>query len=439
MKNKLGRKKLKVELDVYLNQELVGHLIKDTNGAHYFHYNKTWLNNDKALPISYSLPLREAAFRGQEVYSYFENLLPDNVDIRKKIAAKVSAESIEPADLLSKIGRDCVGALQFILNGEPAPRLNAVQSNPLSESKIANIIKNLGRAPFGMDEDSDDFRISIAGAHEKTALLRVGKDWHLPKGSTPTSHIFKPPIGKLADGINLTTSVENEWLCLKLCDRLGLKVPKAEIKTFEDQKVLIVERFDRKKIDDQQALLRIPIEDLCQALGIASAQKYEKDGGPGISDVMNFLDGSNNRIEDKHQFMRAQIVFFLLNATDGHGKNFSIELSNNGYGLCPIYDVLSLSPSLVNRQIEVKQATLAMGVGKSKKRKIREILKRHFEQSASMAGLEINYLKQTIESLDVQISKLKEDPIELPKDFPTSLYEAVLTGIEERSKTFKDK
>ena len=38
---------------------------------------------------------------------------------------------------------------------------------------------------------------------------------------------------------------------------------------------------------------------------------------------------------------KAQIVFYLLAATDGHAKNFSItHLPNNKYKLTPLYDAL---------------------------------------------------------------------------------------------------
>lgn len=42
----------------------------------------------------------------------------------------------------------------------------------------------------GAQEDAHDFRISIAGAQEKSALLRVDGQWCRPLGATPTTHIL---------------------------------------------------------------------------------------------------------------------------------------------------------------------------------------------------------------------------------------------------------
>lgn len=45
--------------------------------------------------------------------------------------------------------------------------------------------RNLASAPLGLDEE-DVFRISIAGAQEKTALLRHEGVWSRPLGLAPT-------------------------------------------------------------------------------------------------------------------------------------------------------------------------------------------------------------------------------------------------------------
>jgi len=95
--------------------------------------------------------------------------------------------------------------------------------------------------------NDDDFRISIAGAQEKMALLWHNNQWQRPIGATPTSHILKLPIGKIEhNNIDLSDSNENEWLCLEILRAFGLPVPEIKIETFEDMKALIVKRFDRR-------------------------------------------------------------------------------------------------------------------------------------------------------------------------------------------------
>lgn len=136
--------------------------------------------------------------------------------------------------------------------------------------------------PLGMITSQDDFRISVAGAQEKTALLRMGEQWCIPQGATPTTHIIKLPIGEIKQPnatLDLRESVDNEYLCLALARELGLAVPEAEIITTPRIRALAVTRFDRRWAQEGRVLLRLPQEDLCQAFGLPSAMKYESDGG----------------------------------------------------------------------------------------------------------------------------------------------------------------
>ena len=106
--------------------------------------------------------------------------------------------------------------------------------------------------------------------------------------------------------INFSDSVDNEFFCLKLMQAFGLPTCHAEIEVFEDQKILVVERFDRKWIKDQ--LIRLPQEDMCQALGVSPYQKYQSEGGPGIVTIAKLLDISTD-VQDKLSFFKAQLVF----------------------------------------------------------------------------------------------------------------------------------
>ena len=153
--------------------------------------------------------------------------------------------------------------------------------NPVTDDEVAAIINNLAAAPLGMGDD-EDFRISIAGAHEKTALLRKDKKWHKPAGTTATTHILKPQIGQPPNGIDLSDSVENEYLCLKLLAALGVSTAHTEIADFGGRRTLIIERFDRRWTTDGR-LLRLPQEDICQALSVPPTQKYQSNGGPACA------------------------------------------------------------------------------------------------------------------------------------------------------------
>ncbi len=242
--------------------------------------------------------------------------------------------------------------------------------------------------PLGMITSQDDFRISVAGAQEKTALLRMGEQWCIPQGATPTTHIIKLPIGEIKQPnatLDLRESVDNEFLCLALARELGLAVPEAEIITTPRIRALAVTRFDRRWAQEGRVLLRLPQEDLCQAFGLPSAMKYESDGGPGIAAIMTFLLGSSEALKDRYDFMKFMVFQWLTGATDGHAKNFSIYLLPGGsYRLTPFYDIISAFPVLGGTGLHLRDLKLSMGLNATKGRKteINAIYPRHFLATA---------------------------------------------------------
>jgi serine/threonine-protein kinase HipA len=428
----MPRRKSHIPLCVFLNGRLVGRLNREMSGAIDFCYDGAWLGWANAFPVSLSLPLKEGRYIGAPVLAVFDNLLPDGDGIRKHIAERIGAEGTDTFSLLTALGRDCVGALQFLPDGtEPGPT-GSKNAREVDASEIARIIRNLGRAPLGVEKDQD-FRISIAGAQEKTALLRMEGRWYKPIGSTATTHIIKPQIGQLSNGIDLSSSVENEYLCLKLAAALGLSVANAEIADFEDKRALVVERFDRRWTKDRR-LIRLPQEDFCQALSVPSTRKYQPDGGPGMVQILELLKASDTPEADIAAFIRANIIFWLLGATDGHAKNFSIFLTPRGFSMTPLYDILSAQPNLDAGQIQRKQYKLAMAAGTNHHYLLNEIHPRHFIQTAKLSGISKAVVVGIIEDLVVNLAKSVEAVISaLPKEFPSAIAGSVQKGIYLRS------
>ena len=428
----MPRKRQHRPLRVLLNNRLVGHLLKEASGAISFRYDETWLSWENAIPISLSLPLREDVYRGERVVAVCENLLPDSDLLRRRVAEKVGAKGVDAYSLLSEIGRDCVGALQFVPDDAAIPDKSGINGEAISDQKIEKLLNNLVRAPLGLDLDQD-FRISVAGVQEKTALLYYEGKWLKPQGTTPTTHVLKIQIGTLPNGIDLSNSVENEYYCLKLMAAFGLPVNVAEIRVFGKTKALVIERFDRKWTTDGR-LLRIPQEDFCQALSCPSSRKYQSHGGPGMIDVLNLLKGSDTPVEDQKTFLKSQVIFWLIGATDGHAKNFSIFLGRGGrFQLTPIYDVLTAQPSLDDRQIERKQMKLAMSVGDNRHYRIDEIKGHHFIQTAERAGLSgslaHDVLADVTKTADTAMNALEKH---LPSDFPEEIHVSVKEALKAR-------
>jgi serine/threonine-protein kinase HipA len=400
-------------------------------------YASEWLVSENSRPLSLSLPLGHHPLHGAAVEFFFDNLLPDNDAIRKRIQTRFGAVSDRCFDLLWHIGRDCVGAVQLLPETAETPGVKAIVAEPLTDAEIAETLRNYRTMPLGMQKNSD-FRISIAGAQEKTALLRYGDRWCRPHGVTPTTHIFKLPIGQ-TPRIDLSDSVENEWLCQRILKEYGIPVANAEICTFEDVKTLVVERFDRRMAKDHTWIIRLPMEDMCQALGVPSVFKYEEDGGPGIRGIMELLLGSEQAAADRRLFMKTQLLFWLLGAIDGHAKNFSIYLLPQGaYRLTPLYDVMSAWPIVARQEIHQKQMKMAMAVDSKNKHYFwNEIMPRHWSAMSRKVRFPEEELHSVLqELLDPMGDVICRVATSLPVGFPSSIAEPIFAGMRAAKAKF---
>ncbi|MCJ7873234.1 HipA domain-containing protein [Phaeobacter sp. J2-8] len=236
-----------------------------------------------------------------------------------------------------------------------------------------------------------------------------------------------------AGGIDLSNSVENEFYCLKLTEAFGLPVNKAVMETFGETDALVIERFDRRWTQDGR-LLRLPQEDCCQALSVPPTLKYQNEGGPGMGDVLGLLRGSDTPIEDQDIFLRAQIVFWLMGATDAHAKNFSMFLGPGGsYRMTPLYDIVTAQGAFDARQIERKQMKMAMSVGTSRHYRFDQIHGRHFMQTAMRAGLAAGRAKALIEEVEARATAALDIAADaLPNQFPQAIVESVSRAVRGR-------
>jgi serine/threonine-protein kinase HipA len=433
MARRVVRAKRVNSLNILMNGYQVGIWNNLPSGAMIFQYSEEWLKTNGSRPISLSMPLRQQAYEGDLVYNFFDNLLPDSKDIRAKIQKRFSISTSQPFDLLAAIGADCVGAIQICQEGI-SQSIEETKAQPMSTNEVAKFLKAYKTTPLGAAESINDFRISIAGAQDKTALLWYQGEWCRPIGATPTSHIFKFPIGIIPDNnLDMNDSCENEWLCLQIARAFGLPTANAQVQNFEDVKVLVVERFDRRWSQNGKWLIRIPQEDMCQALGISPNLKYQSQGGAGIREIMKILLGSENANNDREQFLRTQILFWLLAATDGHSKNFSIYLNQGGsYRLTPLYDVISVYPLIKNKSLPKQDVKMAMALKGSKRNYYNWnlIQPHHFISTAKIVGFSEAKARKILEELlekayDVsgQVEAI------LPSDFPPAISQPILEGI----------
>lgn len=435
----MGRRSHSRSLSLWTNGERVGRWTIPARGEVELSYDADWAAADIGRPLSLSLPfnLDNLPLKGEKVAHYFDNLLPDSDAIRKRVAERFHTGSTDPFDLLKAIGRDCVGAVQ-ILGGDEVPQgFDRIEGTPLSEEAIErHLIETVSPRAFGAAGDPDaDFRISLAGAQEKTAFLWWDGQWLAPHGATPTSHIFKLPLGLVGGRqADFSTSVDNEWLCLRLLKAYGLEAADARIASFGKQRVLVVERFDRRVAPDGRWLMRLPQEDFCQVEGCSPLRKYENEGGPGLQALFATLRQSMDAEADMKTLMATQVLFWLLRAPDGHAKNFSIQILPRGrFRLTRLYDVMSAYPVLGDgpRQWSPHDVKLAMALlGKNRHYVMHTIQRRHFDSTAQKVGYAPT-AEPIIEAILARTpAAIAQVQAELPRDFSPRVAETILGGLE---------
>ena len=434
----MGRPARARSLAVWMNGERVGTWSLPARGPQQFSYAESWLRSLQFRPLSLSLPtgLGATTLKGNAVESWFDNLLPDSDAIRRRAQARFQAASTSAFDLLAAIGRDCAGAVQLLPPDQEPSGIDRIEARPLSNQEIGQRLRAVTAtpAPGSLGPESDELRLSVAGAQEKTAFLLHDSQWCLPLGSTPTTHLFKLPMGVIGEGqIDFSSSVENEWLCGRLLRAYGLPMASTEMARFDGERCLIVQRFDRRLHASGAYWLRLPTEDCCQATSTPAANKYETNGGPSMAAIAELLAQSSER-GDLASFFKAQVLFWLLRAIDGHAKNFSLFLNPGGrFQLTPLYDVLSAWPVIGRSSGQWPQQKLKMAMAwfgeKGRYYTPLEITGRRMLLTAKRLGLgdAQTILNELIAQTPTVIAAVQA---QLPADFPQTVAEPVFTGLQ---------
>ncbi len=368
------------ELLVLLAATLVGRISRDRRQRFQFVYESAWREAPDSFPLSLSLPLAASTHAHDAIEAFMWGLLPDNEQVLDRWAKRFQVSARNAFALISHVGEDCAGAVQFV---RPERLSKLVGTGPvevdwLTEHDIATRLRSLreDHASWRMARDTGQF--SLAGAQPKTALFFKAGRWGVPSGRTPTTHILKPPTGEL-DG-----HAENEHLCLALARELGIPTADSRVQQFEDEKAIVVERYDRIQVP-RQGVMRVHQEDMCQAMGVLPTLKYQSEGGPTPESIVELLRVHSSRSdEDISTFVDALIFSWLVAGTDGHAKNYSLLLEARGQvRLAPLYDLGSALPYL---QFDQRRLKLAMKIGGSYR--VRDIASRHFHRFATNCRLE---------------------------------------------------
>lgn len=368
------------------NNMLVGQLVQQSKTYGAFSYSDEWLAYDSAFPISLSLPLVKGECSSFNALNFMYNLLPDLEEERLSIAHSVGVQSNDVFTLLSKISHDCTGGISFTESREP-PKIGW-KYREISASELNELVtQRKSFLPF-----FGDYRPCISGTQRKTTLTRLNDKWYVPQEQSLSSHMIKYPMDVIAQSnsvVDMSSSVENEFICTQIAKELGFKVPDIEILTAESgAKALAVKRFDRCFGDG--VVTRRHQEDFCQIFGIPEHQKYQSENNLGVSKIVDVLSLSAQSKTNNHDFFKFMILQCLLGATDGHLKNFSVHIAPGGhYQLAPFYDLLSAYPAVSATGLNKRKLKLAMGLKASRgyKYHINKICLRHIEQTADQFGI----------------------------------------------------
>ncbi len=327
------------ELVALLDEQEVGRVRRDAGGRLTFAYTDNWREASGAYPLSLSMPLAARDHGRAAIEAFLWGLLPDNEQVLDRWATKFHVSARNVFALISHVGEDCAGAVQFVT----AERLGALRDGRedsvvwIDEADVEARLLALraDHAAWRLPRDTGQF--SLAGAQPKTALLMRDGRWGVPSGRLPTTHILKPPTGHF-DG-----HAENEHVCLALAHALGLPAVRSRVMRFGEETAIVIERYDRQT--EGNRIHRVHQEDICQALGVMPTKKYQNEGGPGPLAIVELLRTySTDRATDLDTFVAALGFNWLIGGTDAHAKNYSLLLGGPHVRLAPLYDVASILP-----------------------------------------------------------------------------------------------
>jgi serine/threonine-protein kinase HipA len=388
------------ELVVLLADSTVGVVRRDSRARLTFAYEPSWADAEGAYPISLSMPLAAREHGHREIDTYLWGLLPDNDVIIQRWAQSFQVSAQSAFALLQHVGEECPGAIRFARPERVSAIAEVTRGRVdwLDEHDIADRLRALRRDVSAWRQSTDAGQFSLAGAQPKTALLFDGRRWGVPSGRMPTTHILKP------NAVSLDGHVENEHFCLVLAREVGLPAASSRLERFEDQVAIVVERFDR--LVTPKDIIRIHQEDVCQALGVHPAKRYENEGGPGARTIVQLLrTHSRNPAEDVATFVDSLIFNWIIGGTDAHAKNYALLIGAEGRArLAPLYDIASILP-YAGKQL--RKAKLAMKIGG--KYRLTEIGAYQWDKLARELNLEADQVRASVIRMSRTLPDLMDD------------------------------
>ena len=424
------------DLSFFLGGRKAGGIRRSSRGP-LLVYDGDYASSPRATPLSTAFALSASGeYPPYRVASWLDGLLPDNDMVQKQWRDKFGIKGRGAMPILaSPVGLDCPGAVQFCPEGHEGDVLSRPEGVKwLSGEERADLVASLrdrdttwhGRigAPSG--------RFSLSGAQAKTAVAIESGRWGVPRGTRPSTHIVKPAI----NDPDYPEQALNEHLCLAAAGHLGgVGAVRTEVAEVGGIQCIIVTRYDRVRREDGR-VARIHQEDMCQALGVAPAKKYQSDDGPTPAGIVRAIRAhSADPDGDAERFFDALVYNWVIVGTDAHAKNYSFLLDRGSVRLAPLYDVASMLP-YVDSPGALSKQKLAMKIGKSY-RIAQSDRKSAWHNTGETMGFDGDWAVDRAENLAQQIPAAFDQAAQaLPAEFTGSKMAAkLLDAVDRRSMT----
>jgi len=378
-------------LVVLIEGSRAGVVTMGADGRFTLTYDERWRATRNATPLSLSMPLTRSVHDDRPVHAFLWGLLPDNERVLERWAQTYHVSPRNPFALLRHVGEDCAGAAQFVM----PERVNAIMEGEggvrwMDEDEVTERLGILRRDPAAWHVH-DTGQFSLAGAQAKTALYYDPERsrWGEPWGAVPTTHILKPAV------VGLDDHDLNEHLCLRAAGVLGLPVANSRIVSFGPERVVVVERYDRRRTPNGD-VTRIHQEDMCQALGVPPMAKYQNESGPTPEQIIELLRSRGGREADRgvDRFVDALAFNWIIGGTDAHAKNYSLLLAGPQVRLAALYDIAS---ALVYDGMYLPRLKMAMKIGGEYG--VERVAGRHWRRFAVANGLAVEPMLSRLDHL----------------------------------------
>ncbi len=292
-----------------------------------FRYTQDYLTHPNARPfMAQGYPLKQEIFKiptdGKNFPGFIDDCLPDDWG-RKVVARKLKRRFIDQITLMQNIGPGAALGSLKISYGNESPNWNLGIEYERAKS-LARILWD------------GDFKAISDNSEELSLVLQGGSR---PGGARPKLLAFDmenvPWLVKFNRKGDRFNNAALEWACLQVFKLAGVPCAEVELDSFAGDKICLkVRRFDltpsggRYHLQTMNAFLK---DKNTQEDPLYSS--YED-----IADIIRKY--SYQPREDLIQLFCQLIINEALLNTDDHERNFSMLEDENGWRLCPVYDVV---------------------------------------------------------------------------------------------------